>query len=959
MSGADPKNFIVIKGARQHNLKGIDLNLPKRNLVVITGPSGSGKSSLAFHTIFAEGQRRYVESLNSYARQFLKRMDKPDVDVILGLSPAIAIQQQTLAKNPRSTVATQTEIYDHLRMLYAQIGKTISPVSGEEVTRESPRSVARSIQETLPDGTRYYVTFEVQNSDDRLPQVLDSLRQRGFSRLCALRGSTIVPIDLNLAGAAELAADHNELFVVQDRLIVRTGDEAAASRVADSVEQAFGEGGGSCSIMVLDARDPFRLDRRIEFNVRFERDGVRFELPSPNLFSFNSPLGACRDCKGFGTVKGPDRALVIPDTSKSILAGAILPFESSVIPDIMLRLVGMALESGIDLDTPYAELSRADRWLIWHGKGEYPGILGYFAELESAWHRRSVRFHHARYQGRMECLSCSGTRLCEDALYVEVGGKTIGDVVKMTVQDARAFFAELTLTAYEQVAAGILLEEIRKRLRFLEDVGLAYLTLGRMSQTLSGGESQRISLATSLGSALVGALYVLDEPTIGLHPRDTLRLIDVLQKLRDLGNTVIVVEHDTEVMQHAGHIVDLGPASGLHGGQVMFTGTLDQMRGNGQASLTGAYLNGRKSIAVPSVRRQPDWDHRIRLEDARINNLKSLDVDIPLDLFVCITGVSGSGKSSLVEDTLVPAVQHALYKRRTGISGYLPPYENYDEEYPDERTLPHLREVTFPKILQDIIVVDQSPVGLSNRSNPASYTKVFSHIRDILSSMPQSRMNGYKPGFFSFNIDGGRCEECKGEGSVTIDMQFLADLHLPCEACNGTRFGQEALMVEYRGKNIDDMLSLTIDEALVFFHDKKALCGRLQVLSDIGLGYLKLGQPLPTLSGGEAQRVKLAAHMGNRNAQAVFVFDEPTTGLHTDDVGKLIKALNRIIEDGNSVIVIEHNLELIKCADWVIDMGPEGGDAGGQVVAAGPPEHVAAVEASYTGQFLRSYLPSA
>ena len=960
MPQVDPRNYIVIRGARQHNLAGFDLDLPKRSLVVITGPSGSGKSSLALDTIFAEGQRRYVESLSAYARQFLKRMDKPDVDMILGLSPAIAIKQQTLAKNPRSTVATQTEIYDHLRMLFAQIGKTISPISGEEVTRDSPRSVAEELTAELNDGTRFYVTFEVPNIEKYGAQALEEVRQRGFFRVIGFkRRFDIDVIDLNEADLDATVEDYAELLVLQDRLIMRCGDDAVTSRIADSVEQAFKEGEGWCMVLVLDDEDRSKVDMRWRFSVFFERDGLKFIEPTPNLFSFNSPIGACPECKGFGNIKGPDHSLIIPDVTKSIMDGAIKPFESSIESDSFENLLLAADAVGMDLYLPYCQLPKEHRRIIWQGLGEYTGIVGHFEEMKDNFHRKSFRFHHARYQGLSECLACLGSRLRSDAMNVKVGGKDMGDIVNMTVKDARVFFDDLVMTDYEQAAAGILLEEIRKRLSFLDEVGLAYLTLGRMSQSLSGGESQRIALATSLGSALVGALYVLDEPTIGLHSRDTLRLIGVLKKLRDLGNTVIVVEHDPDVMKHAGHIVDLGPGSGHHGGRVMFTGTLDEMHGNGQGSLTGAYLSGQACIPVPERRREPDWTSCIKLKGASANNLKQVDVQFPLGLFICVTGVSGSGKSSLVEETLVPAVSDRLLLREVDGSLFRAGDLEADSDFLEHLEIPSVESLEWTKLIRGMVMVDQSPVGLSHRSNPASYTKVFSQIRDLLANTPQARMNGYKPGFFSFNVDGGRCDECKGDGSITIDMQFLADLHLPCEACNGTRYGQEALRVEYQGKNVHDILNLTIDQALAFFRDHIGVRNRLQIMSDIGLGYLKMGQPLPTLSGGEAQRVKLAAYMGEQDKDKVFVFDEPTTGLHFDDVRKLIQALNRIVEQGNTVIVIEHNLELIKCADWVIDLGPEGGAEGGRIVAAGPPEQVVDVKESYTGRFLRPLLAPA
>lgn len=937
-SRSDPRNFIVIRGARQHNLKGIDIDVPKRSIVVVTGPSGSGKSSLAFDTVFAEGQRRYMESLSAYARQFLERMDKPDVDFITGLAPAIAIEQKALSKNPRSTVATQTEIYDHLRMLFAQIGKTVSPISDEIVTRDSPRSVADNLQHRLEDGTRFYLTFPFPNPE-RGVVALDMLKQRGFFRLIKLDSDVISHFDLNETAYDEVRQSLKDLRVVQDRLIVRRDDQPTTSRIADSVEQAFREGRGRCSAVVPHVVDVKCLALHVHFSTFFEKDGLTFAAPSPNLFSFNSPIGACPTCKGFGRTKGPDHRLIIPDERMALLDGAIKPFRHEKFRRFRLELLAFASKEGIDVHKPYADLSDKQKHLVWHGQGTYGGILGFFQFLEQNIHRKSYRFYNARFQGFAQCFACFGSRLRSEAGYVRVGGKHLGQIVHMTAREARDFFDALKLSPYDQAVAGVLLEEIRKRLHFLVDVGLDYLTLGRRSETLSGGESQRISLATSLGSALVGALYVLDEPTIGLHPRDTLRLVGILQKLRDLGNTVIVVEHDVDVMRCADHIVDLGPGAGHLGGRVVFEGSLDAMQRH-TTSITGQYLSGSKSVPVPRIRRKPDWSRAIKIKGARANNLKHIDVEIPVGLITCVTGVSGSGKSTLVYDTLYHAIRRAK--------------NEYYEENIVLRTSDH---VSGQGYVNEAIMVDQKPIGRTPRSNPVTYTKAFDAIRALLASTQQAKMRGYQPGFFSFNVRGGRCEECEGEGMIAIEMQFLADLYLPCEACSGTRYSREALNVRYRGKNVHDILSLTVDEAIDFFGDVPRVYRRLNILSEIGLGYIRLGQPAPTLSGGEAQRIKLGAYMGDSRAQnMIYLFDEPTTGLHFDDVGRLISAVNRLADSGNTIVVVEHNLDFIKCADWIIDLGPEGGRDGGYVVATGTPEHVVREPKSSTGRFLRPLL---
>ena len=929
------RRYLVIRGARQNNLQGVDLDLPRGKLVVFTGPSGSGKSSLAFDTIYAEGQRRYVESLSAYARQFLERMDKPDVDLITGLAPAIAIEQKTSSRNPRSTVATQTELYDHLRLLFARIGTTISPVTGEVVTKYSPRSIADELNE-LPDGTRFYLGFDVpEHKRSSLRKELDVLRQRGFFRLVELSGDPGSPeriIDLNEPLPAGLGSDRKALLVLVDRLIVRHGQEDALSRIADSAEMALREGASRCVVVVAGTGE------RREYSEFFERDGLRFEEPTPHLFSFNSPLGACKTCQGFGRVTGIDPDLVVPNPDLSIRQGALAPFRTETWSMHFRDLIRVAARDRIDIDTPYSRLDQAAIDLIWNGKAEYPGIHGFFRSLEKQSYKMHYRIYHARFRGYTSCPDCHGSRLRTEASYVRVGGLAIGDVVEMTVADARSFFKRLELTAFQTQVAGRLIEEIGKRLRFLDEVGLDYLTLDRLSQTLSGGESQRIHLATSLGSALVGSLYVLDEPSIGLHPRDTGRLIGILEHLRDIGNSVLVVEHEESMMRRSDLIVDMGPGAGRHGGHVVAIGTPDEIERN-EASLTGAYLSGRKSIPVPARRRAPDPDYMLVIENARQHNLKRIDVRLPLGLITCITGVSGSGKSTLLYDT--------LYHGTARLKGL---------EIGEAKVGAH--DAIRGHHLFDLVeMVDQTPIGRSPRSNPVTYIKAFDLIRTLFSETHQAQVRGLKPGYFSFNVPGGRCETCQGEGQVRIEMQFLADLFLECEACHGTRFRQEAREIHYRGRSIDQVLAMTVDEAVEFFADVPSLARKLTVLSDIGLGYLGLGQPSNTLSGGEAQRIKLAAHLGKTTRERVlYLFDEPTTGLHFDDIRKLLDAFNALVEEGNSVVLVEHNLDVIKCCDHVIDLGPEGGIRGGFIVAEGTPEDLAAHPTSHTGRYLAPLL---
>ncbi|MEQ9103409.1 MAG: excinuclease ABC subunit UvrA [Rhodothermales bacterium] len=934
-----PRN-IIIRGARQHNLKNVDLDLPRGSLIVFTGPSGSGKSSLAFDTIYAEGQRRYVESLSSYARQFLERMDKPDADLITGLAPAIAIEQKTVSKNPRSTVATQTELYDHLRLLFARIGTTFSPVSGEPVTRDSPRSVARDVQDRFEDGTRFMVCFPFPDRKKiAVRDELESLRKRGFFRMVALptekqaeKGETESIIDLNETEPASVRIARDRLLVLVDRLATRKDDEDAESRLADSVEQAFSEGGGRCLIL-----RPGEREARA-YSQHFERDGRIFAEPTPHLFSFNSPVGACPTCQGFGRTAGLDPDLVIPDPALSIRQGAIAPFRTESWSQYFRALIRVAADERISIDKPYQDLTGKELDIIWNGKADYAGIHGFFDYLESKKYKMHYRIYHARFRGYTSCPSCKGYRLRDDALFVRVAGHHIGQVCELTIEDASRFFAELSLNDHEMAVAGRVLDELRRRLTYLVKVGLEYLSLDRLSQSLSGGESQRINLATSLGSSLVGSLYVLDEPSIGLHPRDTHRLIDILEHLRDIGNTVLVVEHEEDMMRRADWIVDLGPGAGRNGGHVVAQGPPVDVEAHPD-SLTGAYLSGRKRIPVPAERRAINPKDVIRLENARQHNLKRLDVEFPLGMLVCVTGVSGSGKSTLVHDTLY----NGLAKLKGVAAG-------------DVQAGRHDAIRGHP-LIDTVELVDQTPIGRSPRSNPATYVKAFDGIRKLFSDTYQARIQGYAPGYFSFNVPGGRCETCQGEGVVTIEMQFLADLYLECEACKGRRYRQDVLEIRYKGKSIADVLDMTVDDAVDFFEDDAPTQRKLQVLADVGLGYLSLGQPSNTLSGGEAQRIKLASHLGKTTRErTLYIFDEPTTGLHIDDIHTLLQAFQALIQEGHSVIVIEHNMEVVKCADHVIDMGPEGGVRGGFVVASGTPEDVAGVAESHTGRFLKALL---
>ncbi len=914
---------IVLRGIRVNNLKNIDVVIPRNRLTVITGVSGSGKSSLAFDTIYAEGQRRYVESLSSYARQFLERMDKPDVDFMQGISPAMAIQQKNSTTNPRSTVGTSTEIYDYLRLLYARSGRTISPVSGLDVKKDSPGSVVDDLLKNAAPNARFYVTFPIPTHPGHLLEdELKLLLEKGFFRLL---GANEELFDL-IADALPTDLERDDWAVLVDRLAVSDTDEFK-TRLADSVESAFREGKGRCVIK-------FRGGETWSFSDRFERDGMEFTEPSPQMFSFNNPFGACTTCEGFGRVAGIDEDLVIPDPSLTIREGVIVPFSSPKFNSNQRDLIKIAARYSLPIDTPYKDLSRDVKNIIWSGKDEYKGVNGFFDEVRGEFYKVHMRIMYARYRGYSRCPDCDGYRIRKDALYVKVGGLHIGQVSEMTIGHAHDHFKTLSLTEYEHQVAGRILVEIQKRLNYLNEVGLDYLTLDRLTNSLSGGESQRINLANALGSSLIGSLYVLDEPTIGLHPRDNDRLIAILKSLRDIGNTVIIVEHDPEMMRAADNIIDIGPFAGNYGGEVVFAGDYESLLK--ADTLTGKYLSGRKKIEVPSKRRKGNGK-QITIEGAYENNLKGVSVSFPLQKMVVVTGVSGSGKSTLVHDTLYSGIVKEL-------GGVV-------------EKVGKCRRISGINNVESVEMVDQSPIGRSSRSNPATYTKSFDDIRDLFASARLSKMNGYTAGHFSFNVPGGRCESCQGEGVQHIEMQFLADIELPCETCGGKRYRKDVLQVKYRGKNIFDVLEMSIGDALDFFVDEKSIVNKLQVLDDVGLGYLKLGQSGTTLSGGEAQRVKLARFLAKSpSSHTLYFFDEPSTGLHFEDVARLLESFNRLVQQGHSVIIIEHNLDIIKSADWVIDIGPEGGFGGGNIVAEGTPEEVAKNKDSYTGKYLNEVL---
>ncbi len=928
---ADSEN-IVIKGARVNNLKNVDVEIPRNRLVVVTGLSGSGKSSLAFDTLYAEGQRRYVESLSAYARQFLGKMAKPECDWIHGLPPAIAVEQKVNTRNPRSTVGTSTEIYDYLRLLFGRIGRTYSPVSGEQVKKHSIEDVI-AVATSYADGTRVAVVSPVCLPDGRKWRTqLEVLLKGGYSRL--YRDGTFLNIE-DLLADRDLpdTADGYDLLV--DRLAVaHEGDEL--SRLADSVETAFFEGHDKCSLVVWDGD----AVRRHDFSKRFEADGITFVEPSDLMFNFNNPYGACPRCEGFGKIVGIDEALVVPDPTLSVYDDAVVCWRGEKMSEWKRELIHQAPHIGFPIHRPYCELTQAEKDLLWHGNTRFPGIDGFFKMVEDNQYKIQYRVMLARYRGKTQCPECHGGRLRQEASYVKVGGKTISELVSMPVARLLEWFGDLQLDEHDSVVAQRLMLEIRNRLGFLSDVGLGYLTLDRLSSTLSGGESQRINLSTSLGSSLVGSLYILDEPSIGLHSRDTLKLIGVLRKLQAIGNTVVVVEHDEEIMRAADYIIDVGPDAGRLGGRIIYQGEVSGIE-KAEGSYTADYLTGRSSIPVPGKRRRSA--SYIEVKGAREHNLKDIDVRFPLGVLTVVTGVSGSGKSTLVRDILYRSMLRQLGEPSDtpglcrGLSG----------------DISRISAVEF---------VDQNPIGKSTRSNPATYLKAYDEIRKLYADQQGSRQMGFTPAYFSFNAEGGRCEECKGEGTITIEMQFMADITVPCESCHGQRFKPDVLEIEYRGKNINDILNMTVSQAIEFFSEQsgsaeRKIVRRLQPLKDVGLGYIKLGQSSSTLSGGENQRVKLAYFLSQEKPQpTMFIFDEPTTGLHFHDIRTLMDSFDRLISLGHTVIIIEHNLDVVKCADHVIDIGPDGGDAGGSLVAAGTPEDVAAVDAGYTGRFLREKL---
>lgn len=935
----DPRHFIVIKRSRVNNLKNLSVAIPRNKLVVITGLSGSGKSSLAFDTLFAEGQRMYVESLSSYARQFLGRMEKPDVDYIKGVSPAIAIEQKVNTRNPRSTVGTTTEIYDYLKLLFARIGKTYSPVSGREVRRDTVTDVVNAIN-SLPAGTRVMITCPVHVKKGRkLNDELNLLLSKGFARILLDGEVKFIEELLNPAesnGKKKKAPKiSGETEILIDRTSVNPEDEDTNFRLGDSVQTAFFEGEGDCFIY---AEDPgTRSFNRHTYSDRFELDGITFTEPSVNFFSFNNPYGACQTCEGFGKVLGIDEDLVIPDKTLSVYEGAIAPWRSETMSEWAKPLLKNGIKFDFPIHRPYNELTQQQRNLLWTGNEYFDGLDEFFKHLESKSYKIQYRVMLSRYRGRTNCPDCRGTRLRKDAQYVRIAADTsITDIVLMPIEDALVFFENLTLPQFEQKVSERILMEIKTRLAYMVRVGLGYLTLNRITATLSGGEYQRIKLATSLGSALVGSMYVLDEPSIGLHPRDTEKMVEVLKSLRDLGNTVIVVEHEEEIMRAADQIIDIGPDAGSHGGQLVFQGSIDDL--NGSSSHTTDYLSHREKIGVPERRRK--WKDSVTVVGARENNLKNLTVKFPLGILTVVTGVSGSGKSTLIKKILYPALG-----RLSGSVGETP--GKYDKL---EGDVTRITQVEF---------VDQNPIGKSSRSNPISYVKAYDIIRQLYADQHLSKTRGYKPSHFSFNVEGGRCETCQGEGEIKVEMQFMADIFLRCESCNGKRFKQEILEIEHNGKNIADILELTVDDALEFFRDKKNVYEKILPLYDVGLGYIKLGQSSNSLSGGEAQRVKLASFLGKNTpgGNILFIFDEPTTGLHFHDISKLLKAINALVDAGHTVIVIEHNLEVIKCADWIIDLGPEGGEKkGGNLLFAGTPEEMVKKGKGYTAEFLKTKL---
>ena len=910
-----------------HNLKNLSVALPRNKFIVVTGLSGSGKSSLAFDTLYAEGQRMYVESLSSYARQFLGRMDKPDVDYIKGISPAIAIEQKVSIKNNRSTVGTSTEIYDYLKLLYARIGKTYSPVSGEVVQKDSVADVVDFIF-SLEDEARVMILAPLQQHKDRtLVKELDLLLQKGYSRIYA--NDQVYFIEELLEEKKPKLG--KEVYILIDRAVIYQSDEDLQFRIADSVQTAFFEGHGECRVKYGDGEE------RV-FSDRFELDGMVFEEPSVNFFSFNNPYGACQTCEGFGSVLGIDPDLVIPDKSLTVYEGAIAPWRSDKMNEWLQPLVKNGIRFDFPIHRPYNELSEKEQELLWTGNKYFEGLDDFFKHLQAQTHKIQYRVMLSRYRGRTTCPDCKGSRLRKDASYVKINGKSITDLVLMPITQVLPFFQNIEMSQHDYNVAERLVTEVANRLGYLERVGLGYLTLNRLSNTLSGGESQRINLATSLGSALVGSMYILDEPSIGLHPKDSEQLIGVLRSLQALGNTVIVVEHEEEMMRAADQLIDIGPEAGSGGGNLMFQGTLEEMTRTAD-TYTAKYLNGKMEVPVPTQRRK--WRNAIEIQGARENNLKNLSVKVPLGVMTVVTGVSGSGKSTLIKKILAPAMQklHGSTSEATG---------KFDKLAGDYNKIRHVE------------FVDQNPIGKSSRSNPVTYVKAYDAIRALYADQPLSKSRGFKPSHFSFNIEGGRCEVCQGEGQVKIEMQFMADIYLTCESCNGQRFKQDVLDIKYKEKSISDVLDMTIADSINFFSDQPKIIEKLKPLNDVGLGYIRLGQSSNTLSGGEAQRVKLASFL-TKGAQPhqediLFIFDEPSTGLHFHDISKLLTSINALIENGNTVVIIEHNMDIVKSADWIIDLGPEGGINGGHLLFEGTPEEMAKLEDNHTARFLKERL---
>ncbi len=928
------KENIIIKGARLHNLKNIDLVIPRNKLVVITGLSGSGKSTLAFDTLYAEGQRRYVESLSAYARQFLGRLEKPQVDYIKGISPAIAIEQKVVSRNPRSTVGTVTEIYDYLKLLFARIGKTYSPVSGKIIKRHKVSDVVDFVLQQA-DETLIMITVKLKEEKNiSLTKQLDLLNQQGFSRV--IIDDEIIKI--NEVDLKKIKKSKNVLLLI-DRIVVNKSDEELENRIADSVQTAFNEGNGEADIIIENKNGKKTTEH---FSSLFEADGIKFEEPSVNFFSFNNPIGACKTCEGFGSIIGIDPDLVLPNKSASVYDGAVACWSGETMSWYNKQLLKNAHKFNFPVHKPIAELNKKQYETLWNGNEYFEGINAFFKMLEKESYKIQYRVMLARYRGKTTCPDCEGTRLRKDANYVKVGDKCIREIILMPVWEAKEFFDSLKLNEHDLQISKRILIEIKNRLQYLSDVGLNYLSLNRVANTLSGGESQRINLATQLGSSLVGSLYILDEPSIGLHSRDTERLIKVLRELQKQGNTVIVVEHDEEIMRAADVIIDIGPEAGSKGGNLVFKGEHKDLVKSTE-SYTAKYLTGKLKIEVPKARRK--FKEFIEVKNISYNNLKNISVKFPLNTLCCVTGVSGSGKSTLVKKALVPFLQKYL-------DGY---FENVDYSALLSGSLKNIKQVEF---------VDQNPIGKSSRSNPATYTKAYDEIRTLYSEQGLAKMRGYKSGHFSFNVEGGRCELCQGEGIITVEMQFMADIELPCESCKGKRFKADTLEILYRGKSISNILELTVDEAIEFFKgddkNKSAIkiAEKLKSLQDVGLGYVHLGQSSNTLSGGEAQRIKLATFLSlaSNSNPVLFVFDEPTTGLHFHDISKLLKSFEALINKGHSIVVIEHNLEVIKCADWVIDMGPESGDGGGTVVFEGTPENLAQHKKSITGKYLKEKL---